>query len=234
LNYSGEKMAQTTPSGINVAVITGAHSYDVIGLRDLFTSLPGINAYVQSLDDFASSSVDVRASYSCVVFYNFHQETPDDGNCAWYTGMHRTVLDELATSEQGVVFLHHGLLAYPEWTTWSDLIGIQKRSFTYQPDQKVNLTPTKVQHPITAGMETFSIIDEIYGMQEPTGEIVVLLTTDHPESMRSIAWVKEQVDKRTFCFVSGHDAQAWQNPDFQKILLRGICWAAKALEDCLC
>ena len=47
---------------MRVAVVTGGHSYDVIGLRDLFAGLPGVQAYVQSLDDFASSTEDPCSS----------------------------------------------------------------------------------------------------------------------------------------------------------------------------
>lgn len=215
---------------LTVAVITGAHAYDVIGIRDLFAGLPGLKAYVQSLDDFASSDDNVRSGYDCVVFYNFHQETPTDANCTWYTGMHRTVLDELAANEQGLVFLHHGLLAYPKWSTWSDLIGIHTRSFTFNPDQQVNLMPTNVEHPITKGLTPWTITDEIYGMEEPAGDVKVLLATDHPESMDSIAWVKEIGEKRIFCFASGHDGQTWADPGFQEVLLRGIRWTARSLD----
>ena len=211
-----------------VAVITGGHAYDVIGFREMFAGFSGIKAYVQSLDDFASSEDHVRAEYDCIVFYNFQQETPDDTKCTWFTGMHRSVLEELAANDQGILFLHHGLLAYREWQTWSDLIGIQKRTFTYKPDQQVNLIPTAVAHPITAGMQPWTIVDEIYGMDEKLdGE--VLLTTDHPESMNSIAWVREIGTKRVFCFASGHDHQTFVNPGFQEVLLRGIHWVSGVL-----
>lgn len=219
----------TKQTATRIAVVTGAHSYDVIGLRHLFSGMPGIDAYIQSLDDYSSSSDEVRESYACVVFYNFHQETPDDASCTWYMGPQRTTLEALVANEQGIVFLHHGLLAFPEWAVWSGLTGIQKRSFSFKPDQEVNLTLTEREHPITADMNPFTIIDEVYGMQEPSADSKVLLTTEHPDSMRSIAWVKEQEHKRIFCFACGHDAQAWTNPDFQEILLRGILWTAKTL-----
>ena len=223
-------MSQIQDQELLVAVVTGGHAYDVIGMRDLFAGFSGIKTYVQSLDDFASSVDAVRTAYDCVVFYNFQQETPDDEKCSWYTGMHRTILDELAGNEQGIVFLHHGLLAYPDWSTWSDLIGIQKRSFTYKPNQTVKLIPTSLMHPITAGMEPWEMVDEIYGMQEPADGLQLLLTTDHPESMSNIAWTKEIGEKRIFCFASGHDNQTWVNPGFQEVLSRGIRWAAHLLD----
>lgn len=213
---------------LSIAVVTGEHAYDVIGFQDLFARFPGIKAYIQSLDDFAASEDAVRAGYDCVVFYNFHQEIPDDDNCTWFMGKRRSVLDSLALNDQGIVFLHHGLLAFPDWSAWSDLISIHQRSFTYSPDELVNLIPTAVEHPITTGLGAWTITDEIYGMQEPH-EVQVLLTTDHPRSMKSIAWIKESGKKRIFCFASGHDNQAWANSGFQKVLLRGIRWASGGL-----
>lgn len=43
---------------ITVAVITGGHSYDVMSFQRLFRSLDGVEAYIQHMDDFATSSED--------------------------------------------------------------------------------------------------------------------------------------------------------------------------------
>ena len=223
-------MIQThSPGKITIAVITGGHSYDVIAFHQLFHSLPGVRTYIQSLDEFCSSSQADRLTYDALVFYNFHQDTPDDERCPWYAGKQRTVLDEVLANGQGMVFLHHALLAYPNWDAWTQLLGIAQRSFQYFPDQEMMIYPAEVPHCITEGLQPWQMVDEVYLMDEPQGDGEVLLTTDHPRSMRSIAWARELPEKRVFCLVSGHDARTWQNESFQQVLLRGIQWAAKTL-----
>jgi hypothetical protein len=219
-----------SPEETTIAVITGGHSYEVIAFHQLFRSLPGINAYIQSLDEFCSSSQVDRLAYDALVFYNFHQDTPDDEQCPWYAGKQRTVLGEVLGNGQGMVFLHHALLAYPDWEAWARLLGISQRSFQYFPDQEMMIAPTEIPHSITDGLQPWQMVDEVYLMDEPQGDVQVLLTTEHPRSMQSIAWTRELPEKRVFCLVSGHDARAWQNESFQRVLRRGIQWAAKTLK----
>jgi hypothetical protein len=224
------KMIQTlSTEKTTIAVITGGHSYEVIAFHQLFRSLPDVCAYIQSLDEFCSSSQADRLTYDALVFYNFHQDTPEDEQCPWYAGKQRTVLDEVLGNGQGMVFLHHALLAYPNWDAWTQLLGIAQRSFQYFPDQEMMIYPAEAPHCITEGLQPWQMVDEVYLMDEPQGDVEVLLTTDHPRSMQSIAWVRELPEKRVFCLVSGHDARTWQNESFQQVLLRGIQWAAKTL-----
>ena len=111
---SGEK--------IRVAVITGHHPYDVVGLQALFRSLPEIDAYPQNLEDFVTDTGGSRGGYEVVVFYNYHLPTP--GNEQFPLGGNvREVLEELGETEQGIFVLHHAILAYPDWPLWQQIVG---------------------------------------------------------------------------------------------------------------
>ena len=41
-------------NSIKVAVVTGGHRFDVPNFHGLFRKLEGVDAYIQSLEDFAS------------------------------------------------------------------------------------------------------------------------------------------------------------------------------------
>jgi type 1 glutamine amidotransferase len=71
--------------------------------------------------------------------------------------------------------------------------------------------------------------DETYTMPEPASDCEVLLTTDHPKSMKTIAWTRQHRHARVFCFQSGHDNLAWECAGFRQTLARGIFWAAGKL-----
>lgn len=214
---------------IKTAVVTGHHPFDLPAFTRLFRSLSGIDAYIQHLDDFVVDQGRARDWYDAVVFYNFHQETPGSPEHEpWWEKGTSAALERLGETSQGIVCLHHGLLAYRGWPLWSDIVGIEKRGFGYHPNQRVKVDVADPDHPITQGLDGFEIVDETYTVDEPGPDSHVLLSTHHPKSMRSLAWTRTYKRARVFCYESGHDAQAYENPHFQTILARGIAWTACA------
>ncbi len=211
---------------VKTAVVTGGHGFDFVKFHNLFHGLDGVEPYVQHMDDFASAKEDVRASYDTVVFYAMFKEGPNDAGQPWYAGRPGAVLERLGETQQGILILHHAILAYPEWPLWGELIGMRDRSFDYYVDQSLHIEITNAHHPITSGMSAWDMTDETYAMADPVDVDDVLLSVDHPQSMRTIAWTRQHRESRVFCFQSGHDNQTWENPAFQKILRRGIHWTA--------
>jgi type 1 glutamine amidotransferase len=57
-------------------------------------------------------------------------------------------------------------------------------------------------------------------------DVRVLLKTDNPKNNPSLAWVTRYGKSRVFYFQLGHDASAWHNPNYPRILDNGIRWAA--------
>ena len=214
---------------VKCAVVTGGHSYDVLGFHQLFRGLAGVDAYIQHMDDFASSSKEVREGYDAVVFYIFFMEGPTDEGLPWYAGAPKTALERLFETSQGIVVLHHALLAYPQWPAWQDLVGMEDRSFGFYNDQTIQVEIAAPDHPITQGLSGWEMIDETYTMSDPGPNNQILLTTQHPKSMRVLAWSRQVKQKRVFCFQSGHDALTWRDVHFQDVLRRGILWSAGRL-----
>ncbi len=215
---------------IKTAVITGNHAFDVPAFTRLFRVLPNVNAYIQSLSNFAADAGRVRDWYDVVLFYNFHQGAPASaeeesglGDRVWKT------LERLGETRQGIVVLHHALLAFRDWPFWSDIVGIEERGFGYHDDQHLEIEVADPSHPITQGIRGWEMVDETYTVNEPEPDCQVLLTTDHPRSMRALAWTHTFKQARVFCYESGHDAKAFDNINFQTVLGRGIAWAARRL-----
>jgi type 1 glutamine amidotransferase len=192
---------------VKTAVITGEHSYDVIGFHELFRELKGVNAYIQHTDDFAASARAVRDSYGVVLFFSMPMDTPSDEDQPWYAGEPRRALEHLGETEQGILLLHHGLLAYREWSLWNSVVGIEDRRFGFHPDQLVRVDVASSEHPITEGLRGWEMVDKTYTMSEPGPDSHILLTSDHPRSMRALAWTRVHKKGRVFCFASGHDSQ---------------------------
>ena len=210
------------------AVVTGNHPYDVVGFQRMLRALHGVDAYIQHIDDFIADAGNVRVLYDVVLFYHFVQVTPGTGEHP-LTERTRDALEELGDTGQGIVILHHALLAYPGWDTWSTLCGIGDRRFTYHEGQSLRVEVADPDHPITAGLASWDMVDETYVLPEPDPESHILLTTQHPQSIRALAWTRYYRDARVFCCALGHDVRAYNDPNFRALLRRGMLWAAGQL-----
>lgn len=214
-------------SPVKVAVLTGGHAYDVPNFHRLFRALPGIDAYIQHMDDFATSSEEVWRSYDVVLFYTMLMDDPTDTGLPGHAGKPLTALQGLGAAPQGIVLLHHAILAHPRWPVWTEISGLPDRGrFEFDHDQTLDVHVADARHPITAGVQDWRMIDETYLMASPGEDSHALLTVDHPRSMKTIAWTRAYRDTRVFCFQSGHDNLTWPDPNFQRVLRQGILWAA--------
>ena len=219
---------KTTEAPIRCAVITGGHGYDVLNFHRFFRDLAGVDAYIQHMDDFASSRPAARDRYDVALFYTMLMDGPSDDG-PWFAGRPKTALEQLGQTEQGIVVLHHAILAYPQWPVWNEIVGIRERSFGHHPEQTVRVEIANPDHPVTTGLSAWEMADETYTMQEPGADSDILLTVEHPKSMRAIAWARMHKRARVVCFQSGHDNLTWANPNFGEIVSRAIRWAARRI-----
>lgn len=204
---------------IKTAVVTGNHAFDVPAFHAMLRSLPDVDFYLQDLANLIADTQGAFDGYDVLVFYNMHQPTPE--------GKTRAMLERLGTAGRGIVLLHHALLAFPDWAFWSELCDLQDRgTFTYDHGQTLDLQVTDPDHPVTAGMASWQMVDETYLMRDCGDDSQVLLTTDHPKSMRTIAWARTFRRSRVLCSASGHDHVTYADPHFRRFLGRGIQWVA--------
>jgi hypothetical protein len=208
-----------------IAVVTGGHTFEVETFHDLFCGMPGIDAYIQHLDDFASSTDAVRDRYAAVVFYMMPLESPRDEGLPWYCGKPKTALEHLGSTQQGIVLLHHGIVAYPNWPVWDDIAGVTGRvNASYHFDQRIPVEIAAPEHPVVRDIYPWKICDESYVIPDfhPQGQI--LLTTRYTPSWSVLAWVRQYRNARVFCYQSGHDQKAYSDERFRSVLANGIRW----------
>lgn len=208
---------------LRVAVITGGHTFDVIGFHRLFRGLADCDCYIQALEDW-SAGVRAGQRYDVLVFYNMHTDAPQDSPGGRAT---RAAIDGLGQGE-GLLLLHHAILAFKADTVWDELVGMTDRTIdAWSHDEQLQIQITDPTHPITADLTDFSLVDETYDFRDVAGQDShVLLQVDHPGSMSTLAWTRSHGTSRVVNFVPGHDDAAWSNPTFQTLLRRGILWTA--------
>jgi len=206
---------------IKTAFIMGEHPYDVPYFQQMFNLIEEIEIYPQSLEMFATSPKKSREMYDVVIFYNFHMKTPAKGS------VEKTAMEELGNNGQGILILHHALLAYPDWPLWSEICGIGNRKFGYYPNEQVPCHIEKSGHPITAGLSDFVITDETYTMDEPGDGSEILITTNNKNSMKNIGWIRQYKKSKVFCYESGHDNDVYSDKNFREIIKRASLWLAE-------
>ena len=162
-----------------------------------------------------------------------------------------------------LVVLHHALAAWPAWPEWAEIVGGQ---FLYQPmtsrgralpdsgyrlDVKHTISPDP-HHPITAGIEPFEILDELYLAPVFEDSITPILRSNfdfvdtnfysarralegklncregwaHPPGTNIVGWVKHHANSPIVYLQFGDGPSAYENPSFQQILANAIRWAA--------
>ena len=199
---------------MKIAVVTGKHGFDEGKFDAVFESMDGIEFVREDLSVFVDDPD--RDKYETVVFYNFHQQNPDPETSEAILG--------LADNGQGLVVLHHAVLAFPKWKEFSDICGVHDRSFGFSEGEKIRVHVADTSHPITTGINDWEMIDETYTMESPGEDSHVLLTVDHPKSMKVIGWTRTYRNSRVFCFQSGHDNETYSVEQFLEVLTRGIHW----------
>jgi type 1 glutamine amidotransferase len=137
-----------------------------------------------------------------------------------------------ATREQGVSVLEWG----GGFFDWQDDAG--NRNW-YSAIKTINTTvqlPTP-GHPIARGVKPFQLNEEFYynirfrpndARLKPIAEVPAL-EGRAGENGNVVAWAVQRKDGgRGFSTTMGHFFENWKNPDFRKLLLNGIVWAAGA------
>ena len=219
---------QRQSAPVRVLLITGGHDYDD-SLEEFINSLPDIVvAHVKHPDALLMFRPENRALYDVVLLYDMNGSISDSEK--------KDFIDCFAEGK-GLVVWHHAYASYQDWseykkiiggryyyTEWTDSEGVSHPPSTYEHDMNFRVRIKDRNHPIVEGIDDFDIIDETYGSCCVNPEVNVLLTTDEATSVPSIAWTNRYGKSNVVTLLLGHDEQAWNNPNFKKLLTQAIKW----------
>ena len=99
---------------MQIAVVTGEHGFQEKQFDAVFENMAGIEFVREDLDVFVDDPG--QQDYDTVVFYNFHRPYPTAAQAEAILG--------LTARGQGIVILHHAILAFPEWVTIPKCAGL--------------------------------------------------------------------------------------------------------------
>jgi type 1 glutamine amidotransferase len=218
-------------SPLRVLVVTGGHAYDTNAFAALFWQNPEIS--VRSVRQPMAQTLfseEAAADYDLMVWYDMWQPIDE---------VAKRNLAARIREGKGLVALHHSIVSYQDWPEYVDLVGgryhskkwtqngVERPASTYKHDVVIPVKVVDPQHPVTAGMGDFEILDETYGGVQVKPGTHVLLRTDEPTSTPQLAWAHSFGKGRVVYLQLGHDHQAYGNPHFQRLLRQAIQWVGK-------
>lgn len=213
---------------VKVLLVAGGHSFDTTAFIELFHSMEGIEMdsvyYPGAMDLMRSGKT---AAYDLLVFYDYKPDLPAKDSL---------VFQHLTEEGKPLLFLHHALCSFQDWEGYTDLLGgkyvmagpgVDSSLISdYKHDLDMDIEVVDSQHPVTLGMQHFSIHDEGYSNITMAPGITPLLKTDHPDSAPLVGWTTKSDQSTVVYLMLGHDRLAYENPAFKKLLEQSIGWLA--------
>jgi len=131
---------------------------------------------------------------------------------------------------KGFFVQHLASASFPQWAEFGKLCG---RHWVMGTSGHAARTPFQAkiadkQHPITAGLSDFQVDDELYAKLQGNEKVQVLVTADSDWSKvtEPLVFVQNYGKGRVVQNAFGHDRKALMTPNVQKIITRGVEWAA--------
>ena len=167
-----------------------------------------------------------------------HVEVPEDDGVARLVEKGGISFLKLLERGVGVVALHHSIGAFQDWSGYRRIIGTkfylketeengvkyQVGSYKHDVDFKVYVKDS--EHPVTHGINDFSIHDETYKGCVFEQDNRVLLTTDHPASDEPLCWVRNYAKARVCYIQIGHGPGVYDDTNYRRLVLQAIKWCA--------
>lgn len=132
-------------------------------------------------------------------------------------------LRQFVARGKGLVGVHCGI-SY-ENSHYRDFFGA---TFTQHPPyQKIAYEIKDKAHPVTGGLSSFELEDELYMFEFfPGHKLDILLEGVWEGKKYPAAWAKKYQDGRIVYLAPGHTAETFRHPTFARILANSLLWAA--------
>jgi uncharacterized protein len=133
------------------------------------------------------------------------------------------------TSGGGLLAMHTAAICFDADPTWRRLLGAawnwERSSHPEVASVFVDCTIAGTAHPVTAELEPFAIVDEIYGFLDQVDDIEPLLTATHGALAHPVLWARLVGSGRVVTDLLGHGVESLTHPTHRTILRRAAAWA---------
>jgi len=233
------------PDGVRVYIRAGLKSHG-----------PGQHDYPQFLADWSKVLTDRGARVDGSLHFPSAAELANTdvlvmykGDAGYMTDDEKANLDAYVKRGGGLVSFHDTLCG-PDPDYYSTIVGgAKKHGETNFSAGEIKYTIVDKTDPIMQGMSDFAVNDEAFMLMtwSKNPQIHVLATAPMPASQSAGSHAGEVVPQiwtyehtlpggqpsRAFVWMQGHTYANFENAEIQRMVLRGIAWAAKKPVDSL-
>ena len=229
---------------MKVLVISGGrHPYEE-STPILETFLKGAGHDVTVTED-ASPLADRSAmsGYDALVFNTRRENVPDFGDWTLSESQMQGLKDYVSNGG-GFVCIHIATCVAAAWPEYHEITGggwISGTSY-HPPYGEFTVNVSQAGHPGASGIADFSTNDELYmNLAIKDGNDVFLTGTAEdgtwpwgpdrnpthmPGGTYPLGWTRKYGDGNVYVLLLGHDGRSFETPEFQKLVLNGVDWAA--------
>jgi len=217
-----------TLSGKHILILLGGQWHDFDGFAGAMQALlKPRGAQVEATYDLdrllnlKESNVDVVLSYTCLTL---HEEGSNDPAPDRLTDAQIEGLAGWVRGGGALLAVHAATVVGASGPALGELIG---GVFVSHPPQfAFTVYPMFGEHPITAGIEAFTVHDEFY-IETHTPDVQVHMLAFDRGTAYPMAWSRSEGQGRVVHLAPGHSQEVWDLEPYQRLLLQAIGWATE-------
>lgn len=149
------------------------------------------------------------------------------------SGPARAALDTHLAAGGGVLGVHTAVICFDDWPAWGATLG---GAWVWGHSQHPPLGPSievsiAGEHPLTAGIDDFTLVDEVYGDLRLSPDVTGLLSAPQPGdgAVQPLLWAREHGGGRVVYDALGHHPPSYDEPGHREIVRRAIRWTTEGI-----
>jgi hypothetical protein len=140
-----------------------------------------------------------------------------------------TGLDEALAAGTGILAVHAAVSSLRDYPTWRRTIaGGWMPELSWHPEiSDARVEVIDPDHPVTAGIESFTLWDERYADLDIDLDVQVLAVHEEGGQRHPLVWVRDMAPARVVVSALGHDARSFDAASHRTLLQQAARWAAR-------
>lgn len=214
-----------TLSGKRVLILLGGLWHDFDGFANTIGSLLKAHGLqveatydLDKLSRLAETQYDIVLSYTCL---SLHEESSNDISPDRLTNAQIDGLTSWVRSGGALLAAHAATVIGASDPALGELIG--GVFVSHPPAFAFTVYPMFGEHPITTGIEAFTVHDEFY-IETHTPDVQVHMVAFDRGVAYPMVWSKTEGQGRVAHIAPGHSQEVWDRKPYQQLLLQALNW----------
>ncbi|MFL5735592.1 MAG: ThuA domain-containing protein [Chloroflexia bacterium] len=205
---------------VRVLVLCGDYWHPPRNAREGLAPLGADDFVFDWIEDAHEWPAERMAGYPVIVLAKSNNASSVD-RTPWVTPEVESAFRDYVQRGGGLLVVHSGSSEYSEAPVLRGLLG---GVFASHPRQCPVTVQPVAAHPVTAGVDPFTVFDEHYFMEMDDTGAEVSLTTTSEHGAQPGGWTRTEGEGRVCLLTPGHNLEVWLHPCYQTLLRNALRW----------